>query len=134
MVRSTGQRRRPSPGAGRSPALVDEWLGMIGQAELAIAFGIIALVGEHLGDPRHHAGGGEEQRSEESGVVDVRGGDGAGHRRALPLTATWYFVPGLARSVGLGPVSAPPRLARTRQLSRIRTGLPRSMLANRAWT
>src|ERR671916_267195 len=30
---------------------------------------------------------------------------------------TWYLVPGLPRSVGLGPVSSPPRLARTEQLS-----------------
>src|SRR6478672_8168024 len=32
-------------------------------------------------------------------------------------TTRWYLVPGLPRSVGLGPVSAPPRLARTEQLS-----------------
>src|SRR5215208_4609043 len=32
-------------------------------------------------------------------------------------TTTWYLVPGLPRSVGLGPVSSPPRLARTEQLS-----------------
>src|SRR5215218_9648616 len=29
----------------------------------------------------------------------------------------WYLVPALPRSVGLGPVSSPPRLARTEQLS-----------------
>src|SRR5215208_4436473 len=44
-----------------------------------------------------------------------------------PSTATLYFVPRLARSVGLGPVRSPPRLARTEQLSRIRSGWPRSM-------
>src|SRR5215212_8500964 len=32
-------------------------------------------------------------------------------------TTTWYLVPSLLRSVGLGPVSAPPRLALTEQLS-----------------
>src|SRR3712207_2634150 len=32
-------------------------------------------------------------------------------------TTTWYLGPGLPRSVGLGPVSSPPRLARTEQLS-----------------
>src|SRR4051794_26191247 len=32
-------------------------------------------------------------------------------------TATWYLVPALPRSVGLGPVSSPPCLARTEQLS-----------------
>src|SRR3954454_4645259 len=30
---------------------------------------------------------------------------------------TWYLVPALPRSVGLGPVSSPPCLARTEQLS-----------------
>src|SRR3954469_15872919 len=44
-----------------------------------------------------------------------------------PSTATLYFVPRLARSVGLGPVRSPARLARTEQLSRIRSGWPRSM-------
>ena len=32
-------------------------------------------------------------------------------------TTTWYLVPSLPRSVGLGPVNSPPRLARTEQLS-----------------
>src|SRR5215213_3310632 len=39
-----------------------------------------------------------------------------------PSTATWYLVPRLALSVGLGPVRSPARLARTEQLSRIRSG------------
>src|SRR4051812_22313303 len=39
-----------------------------------------------------------------------------------PSTATLYLVPRLARSVGLGPVRSPARLARTEQLSRIRSG------------
>src|SRR4051794_22167946 len=30
---------------------------------------------------------------------------------------TWYLVPALPRSVGFGPVSSPPRFARTEQLS-----------------
>ena len=50
------------------------------------------------------------------------------------LTATWYFVPLLPRSVGLGPVRSPPRLARTEQLSPIRVGLPRSMATSIACT
>ncbi len=41
--------------------------------------------------------------------------------RPQPLTATWYLVPFFALSVGLGPVSSPPRLARTEQLSTIRS-------------
>src|SRR4051812_20337339 len=51
-----------------------------------------------------------------------------------PSTATFYFVPRLARSVGLGPVRSPPRLARTEQLSRIRSGWPRSVATSRACT
>src|SRR6185436_8975306 len=51
-----------------------------------------------------------------------------------PSTATLYFVPRLARSVGLGPVRSPPRLARTEQLSRITSGWPRSMPTSRACT
>src|SRR4029453_2394580 len=51
-----------------------------------------------------------------------------------PSTATLYLVPRLARSVGLGPVKSPPRLARTEQLSRIRSGWPRSMPTSTAWT
>src|SRR4051812_12260859 len=44
-----------------------------------------------------------------------------------PSTATLYFVPRLARSVGLGRGRPPPLLARTEQLPRIRSGWPRSM-------
>src|SRR3954466_8784682 len=38
-----------------------------------------------------------------------------------PSVAMWYLVPLLPRSVGLGPVRSPPRLARTKQVSRIRS-------------
>src|SRR5215218_4655178 len=51
-----------------------------------------------------------------------------------PSTAPLYFVPRWARSVGLGPVRSPARLARTEQLSRIRSGWPRSMPTSRACT
>src|SRR4051794_34369306 len=51
-----------------------------------------------------------------------------------PVTATWDLVPRLPRSVGFGPVRSPPRLARTLQLSRIRSGPPRSMATSRACT
>src|SRR5947209_16668690 len=46
----------------------------------------------------------------------------------------WYLVPRLPRSVGFGPVRSPPRLARTEQLSRIRSGSPRNIATRRAWT
>src|SRR4051812_14145654 len=46
----------------------------------------------------------------------------------------WCLVPRLPRSVGFGPVRPPPRLARTEQLSRIRSGWPRSIASRTAWT
>src|SRR3954467_1870923 len=51
-----------------------------------------------------------------------------------PVVAMWYLVPRLPRPVGFGPVRAPPRLARTEQLSRIRSGSPRNIATRRAWT
>src|SRR4051812_22917173 len=51
-----------------------------------------------------------------------------------PVVAMWYLVPRLPRSVGFGPVRSPPRLARTEQLSRIRSGSPRSIATSRACT
>src|SRR3954466_14231062 len=51
-----------------------------------------------------------------------------------PVAAMWYLVPRLPRSVGFGPVRSPPRLARTEQLSRIRSGWPRSIATSRACT
>src|SRR4051794_34730309 len=54
-------------------------------------------------------------------------------------TTTWYLVPALPRSVGLGPVSSPPRLARTEQLSTttsqdVASGPERTMRIKTAWT
>src|SRR3954452_9028740 len=51
-----------------------------------------------------------------------------------PSVPMWYLVPRLLRSVGLGPVRSPPRLARTEQVSRIRSGWPRSMLTSSTCT
>src|SRR3954454_19554596 len=52
---------------------------------------------------------------------------------------TWYLVPALPRSVGLGPVSSPPRLARTEQLStttshEVASGPARTIRTRVAWT
>src|ERR1700754_1000105 len=41
----------------------------------------------------------------------------ASNGRPLRSHSTWYLVPALPRSVGLGPVSSPLRLARTLTLS-----------------
>src|SRR3954454_13889032 len=52
---------------------------------------------------------------------------------------TWNLVPALPRSVGLGPVSSPPRLARTEQLStttsqEVASGPARTIRTRVAWT
>src|SRR3712207_6605358 len=54
-------------------------------------------------------------------------------------TTTWYLVPALPRSVGLGPVSSPPCLARTEQLSTttsqvVASGPERTIRIRTAWT
>src|SRR3954451_8404981 len=59
--------------------------------------------------------------------------------RPSVATTTWYLVPGLPRSVGLGPVSSPPCLARTEQLSTTTSqgatsGPARTMRTSTAWT
>src|SRR3954454_2354210 len=51
----------------------------------------------------------------------------------------WYLVPALPRSVGLGPVSSPPRLARTEQLStttsqEATSGPARTIRTRATWT
>jgi hypothetical protein len=43
------------------------------------------------------------------------------------LTAMWSLMPRLPRSVGLGPVRSPARLARIEHVSRMSVGSPRSM-------
>src|ERR1700761_8725282 len=97
----------------RLTALVDVRLGAEPATEVAVVLGIIAFVREHRADPGHDRESGEEQALEDEPVVDVGRGHGAGHRHAIPSTAMWYLVSRLARSVGFGPVSSPPRLART---------------------
>src|SRR4051794_25694839 len=59
--------------------------------------------------------------------------------RPSVATTTWYLVPALPRSVGLGPVSSPPRLARTEQLSTTTSqgaasGPARTMRIRATWT
>src|SRR3954466_6231081 len=61
--------------------------------------------------------------------------------RGMPsvATTTWYLVPALPRSVGLGPVSSPPCLARTEQLStttsqEATSGPERTIRTRAVWT
>src|SRR3954452_647453 len=54
-------------------------------------------------------------------------------------TTTWYLVPSLPRSVGLRPVSAPPSLAVTEQLSTTTShaatsGPERTIRSRATWT
>ena len=82
--------------------------------------GIVAFVGEHGPDPRHDGKGGQEQALEHQSVIDVGRRGRAGDRHAVADGRDVVLGAPLARSVGLGPVSSPPRLARTEQVSRIR--------------
>src|ERR1700741_4594413 len=118
----------------RLTALVDVRLGAKAAAEVAMMLGVIAFGGEHRADAGHDREGGEEQALEEERVVDVGRGHGAGHRHAIPVGCDMVLGAPLGRSVGFGPVSSPPRLARTEQVSRIRSGWPRSMPTSMAWT
>src|SRR4051794_21177618 len=59
--------------------------------------------------------------------------------RPSVATTTWYLVPALPRSVGLGPVSSPPCLARTEQLStttsqEATSGPERTIRTRAVWT
>src|SRR5687768_6268002 len=99
-----------------------------------MVLGIIAFVGEHRPDPGHDREGSQKQALEDQCIVDIGGGATHATGTPSPSTATLYFVPRLARSVGLGPVRSPARLARTEQLSRIRSGWPRSMPTSTACT
>src|SRR5512142_3350664 len=49
-----------------------------------------------------------DQRLQGLAVVGVGGGDGDGEGRPARSDRTWIFEPGLPRSTGLAPVSAPP--------------------------
>src|SRR3954447_14110340 len=100
----------------RPTALVNVRLGAELAAEVAVVFGVIALVGEDRADASHDREGRQEQALEDERVIDIGCGDGAGHRNAVPVGPNGYLVPRLPRSVGLGPVRSPPRLARTEQV------------------
>ena len=133
MLRSTGQRRCPIPtrAADRAYGLR---LDVEAAAQFAMVFGVVFFIREHGADAGHNREGGQEQPLEDKRVVDICRGGNAGDWHADPSVAIWYLVPLLPRSVGLGPVRSPPRLARTEQLSTFRSGLPRSMAASSACT
>src|ERR1700761_1332065 len=113
---------------------MDVRLGAKAAAEVAMMLGVIAVVGEHRADPGHDRKGGQEQALEDERVVTVAAVTVQATGTPSSSVAIWYLVPRLARSVGLGPVRSPPRLARTEQVSRIRSGWPRSMPTSMAWT
>src|SRR4051812_36362000 len=96
--------------------------------------GVVAFIGEHRANAGHNREGGQEQPLEDKRIVDVRRVAKQATGTPSPSVAMWYLVPRLPRSVGLGPVRSPPRLARTEQVSRIRSGWPRSIAASKAWT
>src|SRR4051812_39100079 len=117
----------------RLAALVDAGLGTKGAAQIAMVLSVVAFVCEHGANAGHDCEGGQEQPKASVSLTLA-----AVARQATgtpsPSVAMWYLVPLLPRSVGLGPVRSPPRLARTKQVSRIRSGWPRSMPTSKAWT
>jgi hypothetical protein len=91
--------------------------------------GVVRLVGMELGrslprPPRPAAWADDRRDGVDDGlqklrVVDVRGGERTASGIPFRSTTRWYLLPRFPRSTGLGPVSAPPRLARTLTLSRL---------------
>src|SRR5689334_17024351 len=120
--------------AARPSALVEPGLGAERPAQLAVGLSIVALVGEHGADAGHDREALRNRRSNRSVSLTLAAVAAHATGTPSPVVATWYFVPRLPRSVGFGPVRSPPRLARTEQLSRIRSGWPRSIATSTACT
>jgi len=78
-------------------------------AEIAMMFGIVALVGEHGPDPRHDGEGGQEQPLEHQSVVDVgrRGRAGDGHTVAPGRDVVLGAPLASVSRIGPGQITAP---------------------------
>jgi hypothetical protein len=102
----------------RLARLADAGLDAVPQTEPTVLGAVVSGVRVQLADGGADDLGQAQEMGEEPRVVDV-GGRGNHGQRGMPSveTTTWYLVPALPRSVGLGPVSSPPRVARTEQLS-----------------
>src|SRR4051812_48978533 len=83
-------------GSARPTTLVNVRLGAELAAEVAVVFGVIALVGEDRADASHDREGRQEQALEDERVVDIGCGDGAGHRNAVPVGPNVVFGAPLA--------------------------------------
>jgi hypothetical protein len=105
---------------------MDLGLDVEAAAQFAMVF-VISFICKHGTDAGHERESGQEQPLKGKRVADVRRGGDAGERHAVPVGGDVVLVPLFPRSVGLGLVRSPPRLARTEQLSRIRSGWPRRM-------
>ena len=116
---STTLRILPSPEPCAWPILRIWGMGLdaVPPAEGAVLGAVIACVGVQLGDGGADDLGQVQEMPEDARIMDVGGRGNGAQREAVGRDETWYLVPGLPRSVGLGPVNAPPCLARTEQLS-----------------
>ena len=113
-------------------ALVDARFDAELAAEIAMMFGIVALVGVRIRAMTAKAARNSRSNTRVSLTLAAVAAQATG--TPSPMVAMWYLVPRLPRSVGLGPVKSPPRLARTEQVSRIRVGSPRNIPTSTAWT
>src|ERR687898_1139840 len=104
---------------------MDAGFGAELSAEIAMMFGIVALVGVRIRAMTAKAARNSRSNTKVSLTLAAVAAQATG--TPSPVVAMWYLVPRLPRSVGLGPVRSPRRLARTEQLSRIRVGSTRSM-------
>jgi hypothetical protein len=113
---------------------VDAGFGAEAAAEGTMVLGVVALVGEYGTDARHDGEGGQKQPLENERVVDIGGRGHAGDRDAGPVHGDMILgAPlGAIRRVRAGKVA--PALGAPEQVSRIRSGWPRSMPTSMAWT
>src|SRR5919107_2614628 len=108
---------RAEPRAMRLAYLADAGLDAVPQAEIAVLGTVISRVGEQLADGRADHLSQAQEMEKEPRIVDVGGRGNDAQRDAVGRRYHVVLGPALPRSVGLGPVSSPPRLARTEQRS-----------------
>ena len=120
--------------------LADQRLDGLAQAEPAVVRAVVAGIGEPAGAPDADQQGEAQQFGEHPGIVDIGGRGHGAERQPVARDHDMILGAGLA-PVGFGPVSSPPCLARTLQLSTITSrsraaisGSDRAMRSSMAWT
>ena len=135
---STTQRMLPSPEPCASPT--DECGAECRPSSRAAVVGaVVGRVGVQPADGGADDLGQAQQMGQEPRIVDVGGRGNHTQREAVGGDHDMVFGPWLASVRGVGPVSSPPRLARTEQLSTTTSqgaasGPARTMRTSTAWT